>query len=131
MSRRKSHSAMQESAAELGPDDGIDPKDWFRPEPFKRGRKSLQLCGQIREALYWVLGSQTGDESLALLEVVSVEPLGKTSQMLITLTAPEDVEIEQATRKVQAASKAIRAEVASSIHRRKVPDLFFRVVTKD
>ncbi len=130
MSRRKSHKYMQESAAELGPDDGIDPKQWFHSEAPKRGRKGLQLCGQIREALYWVLGSQAGDDWLAHLEVHSVQPLGNTSQILITLVAPEDIEIEHATGKVQAASRAIRAEIAAAIHRRKVPDLFFRIVHK-
>jgi ribosome-binding factor A len=95
----------------------------FRRHP----RKDLQLCAQVREALYWVLGSAAGDESLAELQVVAVEPLPDASRLLVTLAAVTDAEVEQAVIRVPRAAKAIRAEIAASINRRKAPELVFRV----
>jgi ribosome-binding factor A len=91
-------------------------------------RKNLQLCAQVREALYFVLGATVGDDALALLQVLAVEPLPDASRLLVTLTAPTDVRPEDASARLLRAAKAIRAEVAASIHRRKAPELVFRVV---
>ena len=90
--------------------------------------KDLQLCAQVQEALYWVLGSTVGDETLAQLQVVAVEPLPDATRLLVTLTAPADMSLEDAMMRLQEATKAVRAEVASAIHRRKAPELAFRVV---
>jgi ribosome-binding factor A len=91
-------------------------------------RKDLQLCAQVREALYWALGSAAGDETLALLHVVSVEPWPDATRLLATLAVPADQSVANASQRVQVAAKAIRREIAVSIHRRKVPELTFRVV---
>lgn len=91
--------------------------------------KDRQLCAQVQEALYWVLGSAVGDEKLALLQVIEVEPMPDASRLLVTLLAPADVSLEKATSRVQEAAKAIRGEVAASINRRKAPELVFRVVS--
>ena len=91
-------------------------------------RKDLQLCAQVREALYWALGAEVGDEQLALLLVVAVEPIPDASRLLITLSAPADFDLDLATERLNLATKAIRAEVAAFIHRRKAPELVFRVV---
>ena len=91
-------------------------------------RKDLQLCAQVRDALWFVLGSTVGDESLADLQVVSVEPLPDATRLLITLAAPNETDLAKASSQLQDATKAIRAEVAASINRRKTPELVFRVV---
>jgi len=91
-------------------------------------RKDLQLCAQVQEALYWILGSEVGDEMLAMLQVLAVEPLPDASRLLVTLSAPSDLSLETALIRLQEATKAIRAEVAASINRRKAPELVFRVV---
>jgi ribosome-binding factor A len=93
-------------------------------------RKDLQLCAQVREALYWVLGLAVGDESLAELRVVAVEPLPNASRLLVTLAVSADVDAASATLRLHRAAKAVRAEVASAIHRRKAPELVFRVVNE-
>jgi ribosome-binding factor A len=69
-----------------------------------------------------------GDDSLADLQVVSVEPLPDATRLLITLSAPNDTDLTTATKRLQNATKGIRAEVAASINRRKTPELTFRVV---
>jgi len=90
-------------------------------------RKDQQLCSQVRESLYWILGSEVGDETLALYQVVDVEPLPDSSRLLVTLTIPPDEKLVDAYARLQGASKAIRGEVAASIHRRKAPELIFQV----
>jgi ribosome-binding factor A len=96
--------------------------------PRRVPRKDLQLCAQVREALYWALGAQVGDETLGLLQVVSVEPMPDATRLLVTLAAPPEDDLEIVHARLQAAAKAIRSEVAVSINRRKAPDLAFRVV---
>ena len=127
MSRRYSHRRMLQSvAAEIGPDDGVDPRTFFRHTNHPPGRKAMQLCHQVREALYWVLGSACGDEALALLNVVSVEPAPDTTRMLVTLAVPEEMTFEEATKRLHRVAGTLRREVAGAIHRRKVPDLVYR-----
>jgi ribosome-binding factor A len=90
--------------------------------------RDRQLCAQIQEALYWVLGSQVGDETLALFQVVSVEPIPDATRLLVTLAVPDDQNLESAQTRLQKAAKAIRAEAAAAINRRKAPELVFRVM---
>lgn len=117
-------------SADRSAEDGSDPKEFFRSLAHSRGpgRKALQLCGQVQQALYWILGSEAGDEALALLEVVAVEPAPDSTRLLVTLKAPRDIPVAAALEMLQSAHKAIRSEVAASIHRRKAPDLIYRVV---
>lgn len=91
-------------------------------------RKDLQLCAQVQETLWFVLGSTVGNEMLADLQVVSVEPLPDATRLLITLSAPNDADLITATKHLKDATKAIREEIAASINRRKTPELVFRVV---
>ena len=91
-------------------------------------RKDLQLCSQVQDALYWVLGSAVGDEMLAYLHVLSVEPMPDASRLLVTVSSPPEMSLELAGIRLQNATKAIRAEVAAAVHRRKAPDLVFRVM---
>jgi ribosome-binding factor A len=91
-------------------------------------RKDLQLCAQVRDILWYILGSTVGDDSLADLQVMSVEPLPDATRLLVTVIAPKEMDLTDATGRLQRATKAIRAEVAAAINRRKTPDLTFRVV---
>jgi ribosome-binding factor A len=91
-------------------------------------RKALQLCAQVQESLYWILGSEVGHEDLGLLMVVSVEPAPDDSRLLVTLALPEDMDFAEMTNELHESAKAIRSEVAGSINRRKAPELFYRLV---
>lgn len=129
MPRRFSRKPPEPLAAQTGPEDGMDPKEFFRKSGFRGpGRKVMQLCGQVQHALYFILGAEVGDESLALLEVISVDPAPDSTRLLITVKRPESMTLDEATTKLQEAGKAIRSEVAASIHRKKVPELVYRVV---
>ena len=107
----------------------MDPKDFFRKTSNRGpGRKVMQLCGQVQQALYWILGSEAGDEKLALLEVLSVAPAPDSTRLLVTLQASPAMSLPETLERLQNASKAIRSEVAASIHRKKAPDLVYRMV---
>jgi ribosome-binding factor A len=129
MPRRFSQKPPEQVAADRGPEDGMDPKEFFRKSSARGpGRKVMQLCSQVQESLYWILGSQCGDESLALLQVLSVEPAPDSTRLLVTLKLSDGMTMSEALERLQEASKAIRSEVANSIHRKKAPDLVYRLV---
>jgi ribosome-binding factor A len=96
------------------------------PAPQSAGRKALQLCRQVQEALHWVLDSGR-DEVLQALQVVSVEPAPNAARLLVTVRA-EGVEPAAALEHLQRAAGRLRCEIAASIHRRRTPELAFRTM---
>ncbi len=111
-------------------EDGADPRDFFRKSSRSNQvhRKQDQLCEQIREALYWILGEEVGDDSLALYQVISITPISGDNRVQVILGIPKDEKPEEALAKLRTSYKTIRAKVAESINRRKVPDLNFDVI---
>ena len=89
-------------------------------------RKTLQLCRQVERALNYALGSCENDV-LADLRVDSVEPAPNASHLLVTVS-PLNPELRalQILPELQRASGYIRSEIATSIHRKRVPELSFR-----
>jgi ribosome-binding factor A len=96
------------------------------PAPESQKRKALQLCRQVEEALHWVLGADR-DEVLQALQVVSVEPAPSAARLLVTVRA-EGIEPAAALKHLQRAGGRLRCEIASSIHRRRTPEVAFRVM---
>lgn len=125
---------------EVGPEDGVDSKELEkqrrRDELIARAtspaqsRKALQLCRQIQRTLDYVL-SELGDDLPLSGYVSQVTPAPHTHHLLAVVTLDQIVDQDELNRlqQVLLASKGlIRAEVARSIHRRKTPDISFRVV---
>ena len=119
---------------ERKPDHGesIDPKIFFggsRPAP-KRHQKTLQLCRQVKHAVEDGLAMST-DEILQSLMVVSVVPAPSAGRLMVAVQPqgeqsaklnPNDL-LELVDRE----KGNLRAEVATQIHRKRVPALVFRV----
>src|SRR5437764_7342221 len=131
MSRKKpSRKAMRPLCAELGPEDGLDPR--LAPRDFSSrgpGRKVLQLCGEVARTLNGAL-AESADEVLRDLSVVAVAPAPNSTRLLVTVGAVgvdriEDV--ERALEHLHQAAARLRTEVAAAITRRRVPALSFRV----
>jgi ribosome-binding factor A len=101
------------------------PKQRFHRAPAAQGRKALQLCRQVAEALHWILGSECGDEALQALRVVSVEPAPSAARLLVTVQAEADA--RAVLDRLAKAGGLLRSEVAASIHRRRAPELVFAV----
>lgn len=122
------------AAADHGREDELDPKRWHDRrtwhQPRKTGRKAMQLCGQVADALRTILPG-LADEVLHNLTVVSVEPAPNTGRLLVTVAGPVPADVtDQATRteRLTTAAGHIRTEVAAAVCRRKAPELVFRVI---
>src|SRR5262249_61660126 len=117
--------------SEVGPEDGLDPR-YDRPAGQDKvpNRKALQLCSQVAETLSGVLAGELGDDVLRDLLVESVTPAPNSSRLLVTLRpapgapAPDPAVV---AGRLDRARDRLRAEVAAAVHRRRAPDLTFRL----
>jgi ribosome-binding factor A len=94
-------------------------------------RKTLQLCHQVAEELQLILVSECEDEALWDLQIESVVPAPNSSRLLVSVSSPHCTtpnEVADMLTRLQHAMGILRSEVAMSIHRRKAPELLFRVV---
>ena len=97
----------------------------FSRVPARQGRKALQLCRQVAEALCWILGD-CRDEVLQAVRVRTVEPAPSAARLLVTVEA-DGFEPADALEHLQRATGLLRCEVAASICRRRAPELVFHV----
>ena len=133
---------MRGLVAELGPDDGVDPrhppksskagyrggKRILKPAP-KPSRKALQLCGQVMRTLDQALAGLCDDDILRDLYVESVIPAPDESRLLVTVTSHPSVgpvDPIAALMRLEQASGLLRTEVAADITRKRAPNLAFR-----
>lgn len=131
-SKRFSKRKIPRLAADLEPDDGIDPAEFFRPTRRRdpNHRKALQLCHQVADTLALVLSGEYGDE-LEGLRVVEVAPAPDSSQLLVLVTpvvAGAEVHPDRVVARLCAVAGRLRAEVAASITRKRAPKLLFQFV---
>ena len=94
----------------------------------KPDRKTLQLCGQVRKTLDYVLSGETGDDLLRQLYVADVIPAPDASRLLATLAPIDpsaDLDAGAVLEKIGYAQPTLRNAVARAINRKKVPDLTF------
>lgn len=112
----------------VGPDDLIDPKLLFRPSPQRRDDRSVRrLCSQVREALTYALAGTCRDDVLQSLYVSDVEPAPDVSRLAVTLIASDPTQAAAARDRIGLVTTLLREEVAASVHRRRAPELVFRV----
>lgn len=108
-------------------EDGIDPR--LAPKRFQgtvTNRKALQLCRQVQRILSTLLEG----EILRDLTVHSVMPAPDSSRLLATFAfhGPETIATPAILAALHSAHATLRGAIALAIHRRKTPDLTFRVV---
>src|SRR5262245_2927692 len=121
-SREPSREELLSSCAEVGPEDGTDPRLFARKPTNKvPNRKALQLCAHVAEVLTGALG-ECGDELLRELVVAAVAPAPNSAHLLVTLaTSPTAGPIaeEVVRRHLERAAGKLRSEVAAAIHRKR------------
>jgi ribosome-binding factor A len=132
--RRPGKRQIRLLCGEPGPGDGCDPRDDAPAFDVGAhvGRKAMQLCQQVQEALSDAFATVCNDPLLRGLTVVSVEPAPNMGRLLVTLRLePEDDGLDggEVVAHLQRAAGMLRCEVAAAISRRKVPELAFRVVS--
>ena len=102
--------------------------------PSSRGRdarKLKQLCRQVQYAVDDILASECFDPELDALIVQNVEPIQGASHLRVILSSDftePGFDPRSATEKINALRGMIRTEVASSIHRKRAPELSFLVL---
>jgi ribosome-binding factor A len=131
MKRETTSKELSALCAEPGPEDGIDPRDELRVMARKRGgRKTQQLCGQVAEALNYALSGACNDDVLRVLGVVAVQPAPDEARLLVSVAplVPGPCDPGEVMVHLHRAHAKLRTEVAAGIHRKKVPELTFRVV---
>jgi ribosome-binding factor A len=126
-SRRFSRKPPTDLCSEWTVDDGIDPRfSPKRPQGKVSNRKTLQLCRQVERALSVILEG----EILRDMTVQSVLPAPDSSRLLVTFVyhGREVVASADVLAALHGNYARLRGAVAASIHRRKTPELTFRVV---
>ena len=131
--RPPSRKRLRSLCAEVHPDDGSDPRVFFRKDgsTAKPRHKARQLCRQVAEVLDSLLAGHSGDDHLRDLAVVAVEPAPDSSRLLVTVTPrPSTLPTDPAPilASLDRASGWLRAEVASAITRKRAPLLAYRIV---
>ena len=90
-------------------------------------RKDQQLCEQVHQAISLAL-ADFDDDAFSGLHVVSVLPNPHVGRLQVRLEAPQGADMTYMQECLERASGRLRSEVASSIHRKKVPTLTFCIV---
>jgi ribosome-binding factor A len=125
----RSHEDFVSFSNEMGPEDGVDPRIFFRKANHRKPqRKALQLCGQIARELSQILAWEMNDEVLGGLTVEAVIPAPNASHLLVVVSTTEPREVGDILERLQAHLGHLRGEVARAIHRKRVPELTFRVL---
>ena len=132
MSLKKSFRKRPPACAELGPEDGLDPRTFFRkPSGKVTNRKALQLCAQVARTLSTVLAGECEDDLLRDLLVESVCPAPDSMHLLVRVclaASARAVDANQVLQHLHRAYGRLRTEIAATIHRKRVPELTFCVV---
>lgn len=132
MSLKKSFRQRPPACAELGPEDGLDPRTFFRKRSGKvTNRKALQLCAQVARTLSTILAGECEDDLLRDLLVESVRPAPDSMHLLVRVcpaTSARAVDANQVLDHLHRAQGSLRSAVAAAIHRKRVPELTFSVV---
>jgi ribosome-binding factor A len=115
--------------AELGPDDGVDPRRFSRRDGTREaGRKDLQLCRQVADALMFAISGNCDEELLRSVCVLRVEPAPDARRLLVVVTpqlSGDQVGPAAVLERLAARKGKLRCEVAAAIGRKRAPDLLF------
>ncbi len=128
--RRQKADEFKTLAGDISPEDGSDPKE-FHTKPWnapkQAGRKSQQLCRQIRDALHGAFAA-CGDPAIQAASVVAVEPAPHSGRLRVLVSVPTDFDRGTVADALERAAGFLRSEVALAISRRYAPELVFEVV---
>jgi ribosome-binding factor A len=126
---RKSAASLCE---EIGPEDGIDSRRLSRAFMTEKGdRKSRQLCKAAQRTLTLLLGGEFGDPLLQCLTLVDVTSDEAGASLLISLryqNAGSSLHEDRILEKLRAVHGSLRAAVARSVNRKRVPALRFKLL---
>jgi ribosome-binding factor A len=82
-----------------------------------------QLCRQVHERIDLVLAGELSDPNLDGLWVLEVAPEPGGTALLVTLIAPDDVDLREVEASLETVRGLLRSEVAAAITRKRTPHL--------
>ena len=133
---RRGRGKLPWSAEEVFAEEGVDPHQFFFGESGGRHgrsrRKARQLCRQVAWAVGEFLAAECEDPWLMDTMVVSVDPSPDSRRLMVLCQyAGDDPEFDvaEARARLQALRGALRAEVASVIHRKRAPELLLDLLS--
>ena len=104
---------------------------FFDLESVRPDHRVRSLCRQALEAVSLALADADLDERLEGAWTVSVDPAPGPERLLVSVALPSGSSGTRAEGALQALMEKkawLRSELAQAIHRKRVPDLAFRVV---
>ena len=130
-SRKQWLKNVDSLCAEVRPDDGIDPRA-CQPVRDKSHRKTYQVCKQAERTLNLRLAGNTVEPLLRELSVCAVEPYPDSSHLLVIvepMTTTVSLNKNDVLQALQRANGYLRSALATTINRKRVPQLTFQFVT--
>lgn len=132
-SRKRKMEELRALCAQVHEDDGVDPRDDKRRGARtneKPDRKTRQLCKQVTQILQLALGAIPGAELLVGVTVQDVAPAPNAGRLRVVMAAPAGASPEAIAAILERFSGRLRTEVATSITRKRAPELTFAVVVE-
>jgi len=130
-SRKQWLKNVDSLCAEVRPDDGIEPRA-CQPVRDKSHRKTYQVCKQTERTLNLRLASNTVEPLLRELSICAVEPYPDSSHLLVIvepMTTTVSLNKNDVLQALQRANGYLRSALATTINRKRVPQLTFQFVT--
>ena len=114
----------------LHDDDGVDPRKYLDRRQRKEGedRKLLMLCSQVAVCLGLSLEGELNDPRLEGIHLESVTPAPDASRLEVLIGIPQEADSAEVLAALNGAAARLRVEVAAVIHRKKAPQLAFRLL---
>jgi len=132
VSIRKAREQRFPRTGEVYPDDDVDPGRFFgdRNRFQKTNRKVLQLCKQVEQSAAFTLTDACDSKALLGAAVAAVEPAPDAGRLrvVVVLGPGKGVpEVAEARIALVGLAATFREEAGRSIHRKRVPELFFDI----
>jgi len=130
--RRRASVTTEYSQSSPSIPGAVDPAVLFgEVMPAQTRRKLDQLSRQVEERLALVLGGEVDDPHVSALTLLGVEPEPGSGHLVVVLALPVGAgagEAQIVMRRLEALRSYLRSEIAGAIHRKRTPNLVFRVV---
>ena len=92
-------------------------------------RKTRQLCAQIGEVVSLAL-AECDDRALDGVFVETVEPAPTASRLCVVVSAPLGADAASTLMALTRVRNRLRREIAGAIHRKRTPELTFRLAPR-
>ncbi|MFT5467318.1 MAG: ribosome-binding factor A [Verrucomicrobiales bacterium] len=114
--------------------DGENPNREDRSQyAYKPNHSARRLCKEARRALDLAIAIDVADPTLEGVSVCEVRPVSgaQVLQVVVTTRCADADQLDRIHAALNAASGTLRASLAASVRRKRVPMLRFRVVTEE